>query len=289
MNLLPIKKVLLTLVLSVLYTATTLAKVEVVIGNTAPEKNLNLAFTLPDTDISEILISRDQYLISYNKSRRAPNWVSWKIDQNSLGKISRSNKFQQDAELEKYLNSTGEGFHAVKATDFQKSCFDRGHQIPSGDRTDSQINNEATFVMSNMTAQTPYLNQVVWEHLEAYTRTLVLKENKKVYVMAGPIYDENFGAIGPAHDIPVPSKSFKIILILNKDQGPTDINKNTPMITVIMPNTLKDGQIPVPGVPNCGAKVTDLTGGADDWKQFQTTLSEIESKSGLKFHEFAVE
>src|ERR1700688_428539 len=89
---------------TVLFFATlnsTWAKVEGTIGSIPVDKNPNLAITLPTTDNSEILISREQYLISYNKNNRAPNWVAWKLEVDQLGKSGRSNKFLQDTELEK--------------------------------------------------------------------------------------------------------------------------------------------------------------------------------------------
>jgi len=262
--------------------STSWAKVEAVVGIPTDE-NQNLAMAVPDTMSSEILISREQYLISYNKNHRAPNWVAWKLEKNQLGSSGRSNKFRQDPDLENYLSQNDSGFHAVTETEYDDSCFDRGHQIPSGDRSDKKTNNEMTFVMSNMIPQTPYLNQVIWEHLEQYTRDLVLKEGKKAYVIAGPIYDVDFGAIGPNRDIPVPSKDFKVIYVLDANQSPSDIDVNNPTIAVIMPNTLSDGSIPVPYTSGCKG-VTDLGSDVDDWKQYQTSLSDIESKSGLTFH-----
>jgi endonuclease G, mitochondrial len=258
------------------------ANVEGVIG-TPINQNQNLAVALPETINSEILISRDQYLISYNKNRRAPNWVAWKLEASQIGSSGRSNKFAEDMELEKYLTKSGGGFHAVLPTDFSKSCFDRGHQIPSGDRTDTATDNDATFMMSNMIPQTPYLNRVIWEHLENYTRELVQKQGKHVYVFAGPIYDKDFGKVGANKDIPVPSKDFKIIYVLNANQTAADINANTVTIAVIMPNTLSDGSVQVPYDPGCKG-IKDAGVNSDDWKQYQTTLSDIESKSGIRFH-----
>jgi endonuclease G len=262
------------------------AKVEAVIGGVSPDQNPNMAFALPDTVNSEILISRDQYLISYNKNRRAPNWVAWKLQASSIGNSGRSNKFRADPDLQTYLAQNDSQFTAVAGTDYTNSCFDRGHQIPSGDRTDNATDNEATFVMSNMIPQTPFLNRVIWEHFETYTRDLVQSQGKTVFVVAGPIYDQDFGSIGPARDIPIPSKDFKIIFILDAGQDASSITQSTPSIAVIMPNILKNGQIPQPYVANCG-DTDSATGNQqlsnDDWKQYQTTIADVESKSGFSF------
>jgi endonuclease G len=265
--------------------STAWAKVEATIGPVKVDQNENLAINVPTTTSSEILISRPQYLISYNKNNRAPNWVAWKLVANQIGSSGRSNNFEQDAELETYLTKAKGGFHAVLPTDYKNSCFDRGHQAPSGDRTSNKTDNQATFEMSNMIPQTAYLNRVVWEHLEAYTRDLVQQQGKKVFVIAGPIYDKEIGNIGPNHDIPVPSKDFKIIFILDANQSDDAIDANTQYIAVIMPNILKNGKTPVPETTGCGGDDGSNAGPStkDDWRKYTTTLRDIENEAGLQF------
>lgn len=256
------------------------AKVDAVIGSVPLKQNDNVSI-LPTTRNSEILISRKQYLISYNQTRRAPNYVEWKVEADQLGRVKRTNRFQEDPDLEDYL-SRHDGGHAVIPSDYKDSCFDRGHQVPSGDRTDTEENNATTFDMSNMLPQTPHLNRVIWEHLETYTRKLVSEQGKKVYIIAGPIYDADFGAIGPRKDIPVPSKNFKIVFILNENQNASDIDNSTPYIAVIMPNTLQNGQKPVANTPNCGGGMREGSGGSrDDWQQYKTTIQDIEQQAGI--------
>lgn len=262
------------------------AVVESVIGDVPLPQNPNALSDLPKSANPEILISRTQYLISYNKARRAPNWVMWQLQADQIGTVKRTNKFAQDSELETYLSKNGNS-HAVLPSDYKNSCFDRGHQIPSEDRTDTVANNEMTFEMSNMIPQTPYLNRVIWEHFEAYTRTFVQEQGKKVFVIDGPIYDQNFGSIGPNKDIPVPSKDFKVVFILDANQSPSDINQNTPNIAVIMPNVLKNGDAPVPNSPNCeGTRAAPSAEDSNDWRQYVTTISEVETEASLSFSGF---
>lgn len=261
-----------------------------VIGNVPLDRNQNVALMpVNASGVPEVLISRDQYLISYNKKRRLLNWAAWKIEASDLGHTGRSNNFAPDPDLEAYLNRTSE--HAVTPQDYQGSCFDRGHQVPSADRDDSAQNNEMTFLMSNMIPQTAYLNRVIWEHFESYTRNLVSAQGKKIYVIAGPIFDQDFGAIGEHHDIPVPSKDFKIIFILDQNQSAADINSNTESIAVIMPNVLKSGKRPLDDRTElCSNKnlSTALTVAGTtasnpmDWAQYKTTVAEVERLSGFK-------
>ncbi len=276
-----LKRNLLLLILPLLVFDVAAAKIEVVLGSPL-SKNLNLPGTIPDASSSEIVISRDQYVLSYNKERRSPNWVAWKLEASQMGSAGRTNDFQPDADLQGYLQQSHSSYLAVDPSEFSGSCYDRGHQIPSADRTDTVDNNRVTFLMSNMIPQTPYLNRVVWEHLEQYTRNMVKQENKKVYVIAGPIYDKDFGKIGPNKDIPVPSKDFKIIIALDANQTFKDITKDTPIIAVIMPNTLKDGSVisdgPKTSCPVFAAGIEVI----DDWKSYLSTVGEIEAATGLQ-------
>ncbi len=258
------------------------AKVETVLGLPV-EQNDNLAMKAPESSLPEIILSRDQYILSYNKERRSPNWVAWKLESEQIGSSGRSNNFTMDMELENYLEQSSAAKHAVDATDYKGSCYDRGHQIPSADRTDTQTNNEPTFLMSNMIPQTAYLNRVIWEHLEQYSRDLVQKQGKKLYIIAGPIYDQDFGKIGPQKDIPVPSKDFKVIFILEANQTAKDITATTPTIAVIMPNILQDGSTPVSNAQGLCKPLSVKTTDRTDWQKYKTTVTEIENVSGLHF------
>jgi endonuclease G, mitochondrial len=261
------------------------AKIEAILGSVSLPKNSNIAFKPPTTNESEIIISRTQYVISYNKSRRNPNWVAWKVDSTDLGSVGRTNHFAEDGELDKYLQqSGGTSPHAVRPSEYSGSCYDRGHQIPSADRSVTIQDNEATFMMSNMLPQTPYLNRVVWMHLEQYTRDLVKRENKVVYVVAGPIYDQDFGKIGPQSDIQVPSKNFKVLVILDKGQTLTNIDDHTETIAVIMPNVLEDGSRPDQNKDALcqGSTASEQRSGrSNDWEQYKTTVSEVQKESGI--------
>ena len=271
-----------SLLLPLVYSDLVQAKIEIVLGTVPLFKNPNLGIEIPNIPENEIIISRDQYVISYNKTRRSPNWAAWKLESDQIGSSGRSNLFLQDSDLENYLAKSPSNLHAVEPTEFKGSCFDRGHQVPSADRTDSVENNQATFIMSNMLPQTAFLNRVIWEHLEQYTRDIIQGQGKKAYIIAGPIYDLDFGLIGPKKDIPVPSKNFKVIFILDANQTPADINASTQTITVIMPNVLHDGT-KVETSENQPCK-TFLPGVVDrnDWEKYKTTLSEVERLAGFK-------
>ena len=270
-------KQILIMIISAFVSLNARAKIETVLG-TPLASNQNLPGTFPSSADSEIILSRNEFVISYNKVRRSPNWVAWKLEASNLGKAPRVNAFDRDVELAQYLKANGNQYQAAETSDYDNSCFDRGHQSPSADHSNNPSSNKASFVMTNIIPQTAFLNRVIWEHLEKYTRDVVVKQNKKAYIIAGPIYDEDFGAIGPQKNIPVPSKNYKIIIFLDKKQTWKDIDQNTEILAVVMPNVELDGSKPLVGGP-CKDFVISKED-TSDWKNYTSSVPEIQRLTG---------
>jgi endonuclease G len=73
----------------------------------AQEPNSNIRFGMPalaksDAESSReaFLISRPQYVLSYNAKTRTPNWVSWRLRADDIGNSPRA-PFQPDPALPK--------------------------------------------------------------------------------------------------------------------------------------------------------------------------------------------
>lgn len=204
------------------------------------------------TQVDNLLVSRPQFTLSYNRSQGGPNWVAWHLQASDLGHIRRG-QFQPDPLLPPEAQ--------IRPNDYRGSGYDRGHQCPSGDRTSTRENNDATFVMSNMLPQAPTLNQKVWAKLENYCRDQG-RRGYELYIVAG-----GEGTVGKiANKINVPASCWKVILIL--PQGDNDlqrINGDTRVIAVVMPNQ---------DTPEVGAA---------RWAQYLTTLAAVEQVTGYHF------
>jgi len=258
---------------------------EAVLGDVSLDDNVNIALGRPrSNDEPEILVSRDQYVLSWNEDRRDLNWAAWRLTSDDIGNTSRQNDFAVDSDLEDYLSSQDD--EAVGPSEFQGSCFDRGHQVPSGDRTASIGDNRATFLMSNMLPQTAYLNRVTWEHLEAYTRKLVQSDDDPtVYVIAGPIFSAKPSDIGPGDDIQVPSKNFKVVV--EQLPGKSGSKPKFHVIAVIMPNLTSAGTDPVKDHTTACADSHKLlesfvaTYAANDWKRYEVPLAQVEREADI--------
>jgi endonuclease G, mitochondrial len=199
--------------------------------------NRNVRFGMPTpatTDPShreDYLIARSQYVLSYNGKTHAPNWVSWCLRKEDIGKSTRG-PFEPDPLLPK-------SFAHVTSHLYDDCGFDRGHMCPAQDRSSHQSDMNATFYMTNVVPQSPHSNQRAWERLESYCRTLA--KDHVLYICCGPHGVGGTGKSGSRTEIgrgsllvAVPAKIWKVILVLpSADAEP---RKNTRAIAVIMPN-----------------------------------------------------
>ena len=147
--------------------------------------SVHLAFGNPNGATADInqpnnyLMEKPEFTLSYNRDAGAPNWVSWHLSDEWVGTLARVDTFRPDP-------AVFPTWYRVQATDFSNSGFDRGHMVPNADR-DKETSipiNQATFLMSNMIAQSPDMNQGPWADLENFLRTLL--PANEVYVVAGP-------------------------------------------------------------------------------------------------------
>lgn len=201
---------------------------------------------------NNLLIERSQYALSYNRDRGTANWASWQVDSSWFGSTERQDNFRQDGGLPA-------GFYQVEPGDYRGSGFDRGHIVPSGDRTRSIDDNSATFLMTNILPQTPENNRGPWRELEEFTRDLVFQFDLDLIVMAGGYGDQTQLADGR---VTVPSRVWKIIVVLEQTADDlAAIGLPSPVIAVDMPNqdTLAD------------------------WQAYQTTVNRIELATGYDF------
>lgn len=170
------------------------------------------------------LLARPQYTLSYNRSRGAANWVAWHIDAQDLGEADRGN-FRPDPALPADWR--------IGPNAYRNSGYDRGHVCPSGDRTASRADNDATFYMSNMLPQTAELNRAVWADFENALRDIVRAGNE-IYVIAG-----GSGTAGTIDNgnVTVPQVCWKVALVLPAGKNDLKrINAQTRVISVAMPN-----------------------------------------------------
>ncbi|AEY64851.1 DNA/RNA non-specific endonuclease [Clostridium sp. BNL1100] len=216
--------------------------------------------TSSTSNSNNYLMVKLQYDLSYNNSKHEPNWVSWHLGSTDLGSASRQDDFRADTTLPS-------GWYEVTASEFSGSGFDRGHMCPSADRTSSVVNNSATFLMTNMIPQAPNNNQITWNNLETYGRTLVSAGNE-LYIISGGYGTGGTGSNGymttVGNGVVVPAKTWKIIVVLpNGNNDISRITTQTRVIAVLMPN--------------------DQTCSSKPWGNYRVSVDSIEALTGYDF------
>lgn len=199
------------------------------------------------------LMLKPEYALSYSRERGTANWVAWQLNQNWFGSVQRQDDFRPD-------DSLPSDWYRVKPRDYTGSGYDRGHMVPSADRTASIQDNSATFLMTNIIPQTPDNNRGAWRELEEYCRYLV-KQGKELYIIAG--VDGKSRKIGRNKEVTAPTFTWKVIVILDKPgQNISGISENTRVIAV---------------------NITNRQNTSDNWKRYIVSVDELETRTGYNF------
>jgi endonuclease G len=225
--------------------------------------NPNARFGMPSpakadaANREDYLVSRPQYVLSYNAKTRTPNWVSWSLRKADIGKAKRG-AFEPDPLLPA-------GFAKVTTNVYTSSGFDRGHMCPAQDRSSKQSDMDATFFLTNVVPQSPASNQLAWERLETYCRGLT--KDHVLHICCGPHGVGGEGKDGRKDEIgkgpltvKVPAKLWKVILVLPSEDA--EPRRNTRAIAVVMPNDQSVG---------------------NDWTAYRVSVREVEKLTGYTF------
>jgi endonuclease G, mitochondrial len=213
--------------------------------------------TADEAQANNYLLQRPQYTLSYSRDRGTPNWVSWHVNKDWLGTAPRQDDFRAD-------NTLPAGWYRVGLTAYSGSGFDRGHNVPSADRTATAEDNSATFLMTNMIPQAPQHNRETWAYLEDYTRKLV-GAGQEVYVIMGSYGVGGTGTAGTKQTldngrVTVPAQIWKVLVVL--PEGQDDLSRITTSSRVIAVNT-----------PNSQTVRAD-------WGSYRTTIDALEKETG---------
>ena len=221
----------------------------------------NTEFGVPgDGDVSDdFIITHPQFTSSFNKNLGTPNWVSYNLEATHFGPQDRCDCFTFDPAAAgiatPYTTNAYTGSAAINGF-----SIDRGHLARSFDRTSGSLDNARTFYFSNIVPQASDQNQGPWSAMEIYLGDLARFENKEVYIIAGVA--GNRGTLKNEGKVVIPEYTWKVALILPRDQGLSSIDSydDVDVIAAVMPN--------VAGIRNV------------DWRTYETTVDSVEALSG---------
>ncbi|KAH8696045.1 putative mitochondrial inner membrane nuclease Nuc1 [Talaromyces proteolyticus] len=201
---------------------------------------------------------------AYDRRMRNPSWVAEHITPYSLSLKNADRKHSAFVE-----DTTIPTIFRGKLSDYFRSGYDRGHQVPAADAKWSQDAMDATFSLSNMCPQVGEgFNRDYWSHFEEFCRNLT-KKYPSVRIVTGPLYlpkkdtdgkyRVSYEVIGEPPNIAVPTHFYKVIFA---EHG-TNATDKVALGAFVLPNAR---------IPNT-QPLTD----------FEVPVEAIERASGLEF------
>ena len=200
---------------------------------------------------------------SFDRARRNPHWVAEHITPHSLllhNGDRRHSYFTED-------ESIPEKFRA-KLSDYARSGFDRGHQVPAADAKWNQEAMDSTFALSNMCPQVGSgFNRDYWAHFEDFCRRLT-SFYPSVRIITGPLYlpkkdtdgkwRVSYEVIGHPPNVAVPTHFYKVIFAEDGKSG-----GQVSLGAFVLPNAVISNDKPL--------------------HEFEVPVEAVERASGLEF------
>ncbi len=194
---------------------------------------------LPASTTGEV-VRHTWFVLSYNEDHEQAEWVAYELTRDRLNQnwAERPNSFRPDPDV-----------HTESATprDYTGSGYDKGHLCPAADMAFNDAAIDETFLMSNMSPQTPAFNVGVWRELEELTRDWARKFNH-LYVVTGPVLTQpGLGQVGFSK-VTIPGAFYKVLLAPDQHKA----------IAFVLPNAISTK--PVMEYSYSIDKVEQLTG-----------------------------
>lgn len=195
------------------------------------------------------------YISCYDETLKNPLWVAYRLG-NIKGEFKYTNWERPFRFMTDYRTAS-----RVDHDAFKSSGYDRGHMAPNATILSQygQIAQLETYLMTNISPQSPSLNQGLWAELERIERESLSQDdtpNKEVhdlYVITGPVFSRK--PVTLASGVAVPSSFYRILAFRKGYTG-----------------TLKAVAFLFPQKPQ-SKKLAD----------YLTTIDHIESLTGLNF------
>ncbi|KAH8425489.1 DNA/RNA non-specific endonuclease [Aspergillus melleus] len=202
---------------------------------------------------------------AYDRRTRNPSWVAEHITPASLALKNADRKHSTF-----YEDTTIPAAFRAKLSDYFRSGYDRGHQVPAADAKWSQGAMDATFALTNMCPQVGEgFNRDYWAHFEDFCRNLA-KKYPSVRVVTGPLYlpqrdadgkwRVSYEVIGSPPNVAVPTHFYKVIYA---EEGPASAAGKVALGAFVLPNAR---------IPN-----------EKRLAEFEVPLEAVERASGLEF------
>jgi len=211
------------------------------------------------------LLVLKEYVVCYDAQKRIPLWAGYQLTSAEIVQKERRDAFRTDPGL-----TDDENAHCA---DYKGSGYDRGHSVPRDDMNRTFEVQADTFLLSNMSPQTPALNRGIWRWLEDLVRVWG-KEFNTVYIIMGPVFVGQQTHTVASGRVAIPTEFFKIVI--RRDQN-GDLQAETILLT-------NGSHLPVPpGTMGVAGQRINAQQADDYLFQHSTSIGHIEQLTGLRF------
>lgn len=166
-----------------------------------------------DEEREVVILVNEGYMVGFSPRRNQPVWAAYVV-----GRAVRDTHFVRFPEFVDDTRLPAE--NRIGNATFGGG-FDRGHMVPSHgiSRQFGRVAQMETFLMSNVSPQKGPLNQGPWARLESAIVDQYAEDRGIVWVLVGPVFDDNPTQIRRAGGIlvDVPTHYF-CVLASNKDR-----------------------------------------------------------------------
>jgi len=192
-------------------------------------------------------LCRKNYAVIHRCSVKAPVAVFEHLTPAGMnGPAKRRDDFRPDPAVVEQCRASLADYATVGRT------HDRGHMSPAANNSQSDQIMSESFFLSNMLAQVANNNRGAWRLLEVAVRQWASQPGTDFYVISGGIFDTGHPVTG--NGLGIPTRLYKIVVERNSRQVQAYLFPNAP----ISPAT--------------------------SWPQYQTTMTEIERATGIRFN-----
>jgi endonuclease G len=190
------------------------------------------------------------FIVGYSDIRGNPLWTEYAIYpvDESIPSLPRPSHFKTD----------WRAINRIKHDDYTKSGYDRGHNAPNYaiSHLYGKDGQSDSFLMTNISPQTPKLNRQFWQRLEEAEVKYFTKLADKVWVITGPVFTGSTERLSSSWRVEIPDAFYKIYITQAKT------NQDFKVLAFLVPQTVK---------------------GNEPLAQFVTSIDIIETQTGLDF------
>lgn len=190
------------------------------------------------------------FIVGYSDIRGNPLWVEYALSpvDESVASLLRPTRFKTD----------WRAINRIKHDSYNKSGYDRGHNAPNYAMSHlyGKQGQKDSFLMTNISPQTPKLNRQFWQRLEEVEAKHFTKLADKIWVITGPVFTGSVERLSSSWRVEIPDAFYKMYITEAKPNQPSKV------LAFLVPQNVK---------------------GNEPLTQFVTRIDDIEALTGLDF------